>query len=167
MKKKIIQSKLTKNNNLSKTKETEKVLEKMVAALNDHRIEDIGEFFSSRFNWFGNYGCGTKKGLKEFQNNWQIPFQKAFSNKVCIDEARIVVGEWGASFGRQEAFHTSQFMGIKPTNKKVVIRYMDFWNVKNKKIVNNWVMVDFPGVLKQLGFDIFNGEGWEKFDKKK
>ena len=34
MKKKIIQSKLTKNNNLSKTKETEKVLEKMVAALN-------------------------------------------------------------------------------------------------------------------------------------
>ena len=97
MKKKIIQSKLTKNNNLSKTKETEKVLEKMVAALNEHRIEDIGEFFSSTFNWFGNYGCGTKKGLKEFQNNWQVPFQKAFSNKVCIDEARIVVGEWGAS----------------------------------------------------------------------
>ena len=61
MKKKIIQSKLTKNNNLSKTKETEKVLEKMVDALNDHRIEDIGEFFSSTFNWFGNYGCGTKK----------------------------------------------------------------------------------------------------------
>ena len=167
MKKKIIQSKLTKNNNLSKTKETEKVLEKMVAALNEHRIEDIGEFFSSTFNWFGNYGCGTKKGLKEFQHNWQVPFQEAFSNKVCIDEARIVVGEWGASFGRQEAFHTGKFMGIKPTNKKVEIRYMDFWNVKNKKIVNNWVMVDFPGVLKQLGFDIFNGEGWEKFDKKK
>ena len=67
----------------------------------------------------------------------------------------------------REAFHTGQFMGIKPTNKKVEIRYMDFWNVKNKKIVNNWVMVDFPGVLKQLGFDIFNGEGWENFDKKK
>ena len=44
---------------------------------------------------------------------------------------------------------------------------MDFWNVINKKIVNNWVMVDFPGVLKQLGFDIFNGKGWENFDKKK
>ena len=57
-------------------------------------------------------------------------------------------------------------MDIKPTNTKVEIRYMDFWNVK-KKIVNNWVMVDFPGVLKQLGFDIFNGEGWENFDKKK
>ena len=62
MKKKIIQSKLTKNNNLSKTKETEKVLEKMVAALNDHRIEDIGEFFSSTFNGLKIMGAELKKG---------------------------------------------------------------------------------------------------------
>ena len=166
MKKKIIQSKLTKNNNLSKTKETEKVLEKMVAALKDHRIEDIGEFFSSTFNWFGNYGCGTKKGLKEFQNNWQVPFQKAFSNKVCIDEARLFMGEWAAAFGRQEAIHSGEFMGIKPTGKKVEIRYMDFWKVSEGKIKDNWVMVDFPFVMKQLGVDIFNGMGWEKFDNK-
>ncbi len=104
MKKKIIQSKFTKNNNLSKTKETKKVLEKIDAALNDHRIEDIGEFFSSTFNCFGNYGCGTKKGLKEFQHNWQVPFQKAFSNKVCIDEARIVVGEWGVFLSDKKHF---------------------------------------------------------------
>ena len=83
----------TLENDLSKTKKTKEIIEKMVDALNDHRIEDIGEFFSSKFNWFGNYGCGTKKGLKDFQHNWQVPFQIAFSNKVCIDEARIVVGE--------------------------------------------------------------------------
>jgi predicted ester cyclase len=28
-------------------------------------------------------------------------------------------------------------------------------------------MVDFPDVLRQLGIDIFKGEGWEKFDSKK
>ena len=136
----------------------------MVVALNDHRIDDIGEFFSDNFNWFGNYGCGTKKGLKEFQENWQVPFQKAFSDKVCIDEARLFEGEWGAAFGRQEAIHTGNFMGIGPTNKKINIRYMDFWQTKNKKIINNWVMVDFPYVLKQLGVDIYQGQGWEKFD---
>jgi len=27
-------------------------------------------------------------------------------------------------------------------------------------------MVDFPFVMKQLGVDIFNGMGWEKFDNK-
>ena len=129
----------------------------MVAALNDHRIEDIGEFFHQHLTGLEIMGAELKKGLKEFQHNWQVPFQKAFSNKICIDEARIVVGEWGASFGRQEAFHTGKFMGIKPTNKKVEIRYMDFWNVKNKKIVNNWVWL-FSWSIKQL-FDIFNGEG--------
>ncbi len=157
----------TLENDLSKTKKTKEIIEKMVDALNDHRIDDIGEFFDNNFNWFGNFGCGTKIGLKEFQQNWQIPFQKAFSEKVCIDEARIFEGEWGAAFGRQEAIHTGVFMGIKPTNKKVNINYMDFWHVKNNKIINNWVMVDFPDVMKQLGVDVFEGEGWEKYDNKK
>ena len=160
------QAELTKNNDLSKTKETQEVIESMVDGLNDHRIEDIGEFFSKNFRWMGNFGCGTKSGLKEFQDNWQKPFQEAFSNKVCIDEARLFMGEWAAAFGKQEAIHTGEFMGIKPTGKKVEIRYMDFWKVSEGKIKDNWVMVDFPFVMKQLGVDIFNGMGWEKFDNK-
>ena len=160
------QAELTKNNDLSKTKKTQEVIESMVDGLNDHRIEDIGEFFSENFRWMGNFGCGTKSGLKEFQNNWQKPFQEAFSNKVCIDEARLFMGEWAAAFGKQEAIHTGEFMGIKPTGKKVEIRYMDFWKVSEGKIKDNWVMVDFPFVMKQLGVDVFNGMGWEKFDNK-
>jgi len=160
------QAELTKNNDLSKTKKTQEVIESMVDGLNDHRIEDIGEFFSENFRWMGNFGCGTKSGLKEFQDNWQKPFQEAFSNKVCIDEARLFMGEWAAAFGKQEAIHSGEFMGIKPTGKKVEIRYMDFWKVSEGKIQDNWVMVDFPFVLKQLGVDVFNGMGWEKFDNK-
>jgi predicted SnoaL-like aldol condensation-catalyzing enzyme len=41
---------------------------------------------------------------------------------------------------------------------------MDFWKVVDGKIVDNWVMVDFPHVMQQLGVDPFNGHGWEKFD---
>ena len=160
------QAELTKNNDLSKTKKTQEVIESMVDGLNDHRIEDIGEFFSKNFRWMGNFGCGTKSGLKEFQDNWQKPFQEAFSNKVCIDEARLFMGEWAAAFGRQEAIHSGEFMGIKPTGKKVEMRYMDFWKVSEGKIQDNWVMVDFPFVMKQLGVDVFDGMGWEKFDNK-
>ncbi|MDA9931029.1 ester cyclase, partial [Alphaproteobacteria bacterium] len=58
-----------------------------------------------------------------------------------------------------------EFMGIAPTGKKVEIRYMDFWKVVDDKIVDNWVMVDFPHVMAQLGVDAFGGEGWEAFDK--
>ena len=158
------QALLSRKTDLSKTNETKEIIENMVDGLNDHRIADIGEFFSENFRWMGNKGCGTKNGLKEFQENWQRPFQEAFSEKVCIDEARLFMGEWAAAFGRQEARHSGDFMGIKASGKKVTIRYMDFWRVKDKKIVDNYVMVDFPDVLAQLGVDAFSGHGWENFD---
>lgn len=159
------QATLSKDTDLSKTDATRAVIEGMVDGLNDHRIDDIGQFFASQFRWMGNFGCGTKNGLDAFQDNWQRPFQAAFSDKVCIDEARLYMGEWAAAFGRQEAIHSGEFMGIPATGKKVDIRYMDFWKVKEGKIVDNWVMVDFPSVLSQLGVDCFSGQGWEAFDK--
>ena len=159
------QASLSKDTDLSKTDATRAVIEGMVDGLNDHRIDDIGQFFASQFRWMGNFGCGTKIGLDAFQDNWQKPFQAAFSDKVCIDEARLYMGEWAAAFGRQEAIHSGEFMGIPATGKKVDIRYMDFWKVEDGKIVDNWVMVDFPSVLSQLGVDCFSGQGWEAFDK--
>ena len=186
------QAVLTRDTDMSKTEETRKVIEGMVDGLNDHRIADIGEFFSDGFRWMGNTGCGTKNNLKEFQDNWQKPFQvftlivkrqknnrwsktcmkeyifyiqAAFSDKVCIDEARLYMGEWGAAFGRQEAKHSGEFMGIAPTGKRIEIRYMDFWKVVDGKIVDNYVSVDFPHVMAQLGKDAFDGNGWEVYDR--
>jgi predicted ester cyclase len=159
------QARLTHDNDLTRTAETQRVIEAMIDGLNDHQINGMATFFHPAFRWMGNAGCGTKNGLAAFQENWQRPFQAAFSNKVAIDEARIFQGEWGASFGAQYAVHTGPFMGIAPTGKRVEIRYMDFWKVVDGKIVDNWVMVDFPHVLRQLGVDVFGGEGWEAFDR--
>jgi predicted ester cyclase len=159
------QGALTRDNDRSQTEATRQLIEGMVDGLNDHRIDDIGEFFSPDFRWMGNAGCGTKRGIKEFQDNWQRPFQAAFSDKVCIDEARIAEGQWMAAFGKQMATHSGEFMGIAPTGKRVEIRYMDFWKVVDGKIVDNWVMVDFPHVMRQLGVDPFNGNGWEAYDE--
>lgn len=158
------QAMLTRDNDLSKTAETQAVIESMVDGLNDHKINGIAPFFAEAFRWMGNYGCGTKHGLKAFQDNWQRPFQAAFSEKVAIDEARIFQGEWGACFGAQHAVHSGDFMGVPASGKRVVIKYMDFWKVQDGKIVDNWVFVDFPDVLRQLGVDVFAGKGWEAFD---
>ncbi len=159
------QALLTRDTDPSKTEATRAVIEAMVDGLNDHRIADIGEFFAENFRWIGNQGCGTKKGLREFQENWQRPFQAAFSDKVCIDEARLYMGEWAAAFGRQEAIHSGAFLGIAPTGKRVEIRYMDFWKVVDGKIVENYVHVDFAHVAAQLGVDLFKGHGWEAYDR--
>lgn len=159
-----VQAVLSRDTDMSKTEQTKQIIENMVDGLNDHRIDDMGEFFAENFRWMGNQGCGTKEGLQAFQDNWQRPFQAAFSDKVCIDEARLFMGEWAAAFGRQEATHSGAFMGIEPTGKRIEIRYMDFWKVVDGKIVDNWVSVDFPHVMAQLGVDVFNGYGWEHYD---
>ena len=158
------QAVLSRDTDMSKTDETRAVIEGMVDGLNDHRIDDIGAFFAQSFKWMGNTGCGTKNGLQAFQDNWQRPFQAAFSDKTCVDEARLFMGEWAAAFGHQKATHSGSFMGIEATGKRIEIRYMDFWKVEEGRITDNWVMVDFPHVLAQLGVDVFNGEGWEAFD---
>jgi steroid delta-isomerase-like uncharacterized protein len=158
------QATLTRDNDRSKTEVTRALVERMVDGLNDHMIEGMEAFFAKGFVWRGNAGCGTKHGLRAFQDNWQRQFQAAFCDKVCIDEARLAEGEWMAAFGRQEATHCGEFMGIAATGKRVEIRYMDFWKVRDGKIVENWVMVDFPHVMRQLGVDPFGGHGWEEYD---
>ena len=45
--------------------------------------------------------------------------------------------------------------------------YMDFWRIKEGRIKDNPVFVDFAAVLKQLGQDVFDGKGWEAYDSGK
>ena len=37
--------------------------------------------------------------------------------------------------------------------------------MKLTKKETDWVMVDFPCILQQLGTDCFNGCGWEKYEE--
>lgn len=159
------QAVLSRDTDMVRTEATLATIEAIMDGLNDHRVDDIGQFFAATFRWLGNFGCGTTTGLKEFQDNWQRPFQAAFSDKVCVDEARLFMGEWATAFGRQEATHSGEFMGIAPTGERVDIRYMDSWKVTDGKITDNWVMVDFPHVMAQLSVDCFDGHRWEAFDR--
>jgi predicted ester cyclase len=126
---------------------------------------DMADHFHENFRWVGNYGCGTKENLAEFRRNWQLPLRAAFTDREYKTEKFMADGEWAACFGHIEATHSGEFMGIAPTGKRVRIPYTDFWLVKDRRIADNRVTVDFPFVLAQLGIDVFEGKGWEKFDR--
>ena len=140
------------------------VIQRMEAALGAGS-NDMAAHFHEDFRWLGNYGCGTKNGLAAFRHNWQLPFRAAFTERKYNTQQFVVQGEWASCFGHIEAIHSGAFMGVPATGQRVKIPYMDFWKVVNGKIVDNWVMVDFPYVLAQLGVDVFKGEGWEAFDR--
>ena len=155
---------LTSDNDLGRTDESMSVVVRMTEAL-QAGSNDMAGHFHSGFRWMANAGCGTKNGIEEFRRNWQLPLRAAFSDRSYNEQARLAQGEWVASFGYIDAIHSGEFMGIAPTGKRVTIKYTDFWKVKDGKISDNWVSVDFASVLAQLGVDVFNGEGWEKYDE--
>ena len=123
------------------------------------------DHFHDNFRWMGNYGSGVKNGLAEFRRNWQLPFRAAFADRDYKTDRFLADGVNVSCFGYIEATHSGPFMGIEATGKKVTIPYMDFWEVRDGKIADNWVSVDLASVLAQLGKDIFDSEGWEAFDR--
>jgi predicted ester cyclase len=156
----ILKPPLTSDNDLSKTDESMSVVVDMTEAL-QAGSNDMAAHFHEDFRWMANQGCGTKKGIPEFRRNWQLPLRAAFSDRQYFEEA----GECVSSFGYIDAIHSGTFMGLAATGKRVKIKYTDFWKVKDGKIADNWVNVDFASVMAQLGVDVFSGEGWEKFDE--
>ncbi len=126
---------------------------------------DLTPWFHDDFTWTGNTGCGVKHGLAAFRQNWSKPFRAAFHDRSYRTERFLEDGAWVACFGKCKATHGGTFMGIAPTGKRVEIPYIDFWHVMDGKIADNRVNVDFPHVLAQLGVDVFDGHGWETFDR--
>ena len=146
------------------SKKTLAVVKAMEEALSTNS-NNMEKHFHKDFRWMGNQGCGTKKSLEEFRNNWQLPLRAAFSDRIYNTDKFLVDGEWASCFGHIDAIHSGEFMGIAPTNKRVKIHYTDFWEVKDRLIIDNWVTVDFPSILSQLDVDVFNGQGWEAYDR--
>ncbi|MGY8873452.1 MAG: ester cyclase [Gammaproteobacteria bacterium] len=146
------------------SKMTLAVVKAMEEALSTNS-NNMEKHFHKDFRWMGNNGCGTKKSLEEFRNNWQLPLRAAFSERIYNTDKFLVDGEWASCFGHIDAIHSGEFMGIAPTNKRVKIHYTDFWEVKDGLIIDNWVTVDFPSILSQLDVDVFNGQGWEAYDR--
>lgn len=149
-------------NDNKKTRSARETIEEMVDGLNNHVIDGQEEWWHADAPWRGPAGAGVKRGVKEFQDNWQRPFLRAFPDKKATDFIRIAEGKYVAAVGYQEATHSAEFLGIPATGKKVRIRYMDFWEVEDGKIKDNWVMLDFVDLLRQLGVDPLKGHGMDE-----
>ena len=113
------------------------------------------------FMWYGPAGIGTTRGLKGFEDFHQIPFLAAFPDRGGTDVGhfiRIGDGHYAVTggWGYLQATHTgSDFLGVPPTGKRVAMRVMDFYRCDDTTIVENWVPIDIPYLLMQMGVDVF------------
>lgn len=125
---------------------------------------DLSPWFQEDFIWDGNAGCGRKAGLREFEQGWYLPFRDAFGDRRFDTTIWLEDGDWAACVGTCHATHAGDFMGIPATGRPLEVRYIDFWHIREGRIAYNKVNVDLAGVAAQLGWDVFDGKGWDRLD---
>ena len=156
---------VTPEDHSARSRETLDVIHRMEAALGAGS-NDMATHFHEDFLWRGNAGCGTKRGLDEFRANWQLPFARRVHRPDLPDRKLPCGRRLGGLLWpyRGDAFRPlhgdcadRQASDASPT-----------WISGASKTVGSPTTrssVDFAAVLAQLGRDVFDGEGWEAYDR--
>ena len=78
-------------------------------------------------------------------------FKVAFMHLNYGVQEVIVSGDKAAARWVATGTHVGAFMGVAPTQKKVVVTGNDLFRVANGQLVESWVSSDFFGLFVQLG----------------
>lgn len=117
------------------------------------------DFWSADFFWYGPAPIGNFQGHADYERGHQGPFLAAFPDRVGGNHrARIAERDLVASTGWPSIRATHKggdWLGLAATGKRVEMRVMDFWRAEHGRLVENWVMIDIPHLLLQIGVDPF------------
>ena len=112
--------------------------------------------------WYGPGAFGSFIGIDEFAS-FQVPFESQFegwsggskNNGYTKHFTRFGDGNYTCSGGWPSltGINVKPFLGQRPTNERVFMRVCDWWRRENASLVENWVFVDVPHALLQLGYD--------------
>ena len=140
------------------------LVEAMIAGLMRFDGQDLasmrmGDFWHRDFWWYGPAPIGSFCGHADYERGHQRPFLRAFPDRRGGNHvARIGEGVYVASAGWPSitATHSGgDWLGLAATGKPVTMRVMDFWRREGSLLAENWVFIDIPDLLRQLGVDVF------------
>ncbi len=123
-------------------------------------------FWADDMMWYGPAAFGSFKGLEAFAS-FQVPFENAFEgwsggaagNGMTRHFTRFGDGDYVCSGGWPSltGVQTGRFLGQEPEGKRLFMRVCDWWRRDGDLLAENWVFVDIPDVLRQMGRDLFAG----------
>ena len=130
----------------------------------------LEHWWHPRFSWYGPAGIGTGRGVDAFRRIHQIPFLNAMPDRRGGGYTRrshffgegdyVGVTAWP---GMAMTVTGDGWLGIPPTNEAITMRSLDFWRMEcreqpdgtiDRKIRENWVLVDLLHVYAQLDVDV-------------
>ncbi len=123
-------------------------------------------FWHDNMMWYGPAAFGSFVGIDNFAG-FQVTFEGAFSEWIGGSKpgsltrhfTRFGDGDYVCSGGwpSLNCVQVKPFLGQPPQGKRLFMRVCDWWRREGDLLVENWVFVDVPHVLLQMGVDLFPG----------
>jgi predicted ester cyclase len=112
--------------------------------------------------WYGPGGVGSSYRWDGFVKDHRRPFLAAFpdrrgGNHYC----RIGDGPYAAVSGwpSMTMTHRGPYLGVPATGRALTLRVMDFYRLDEGRIAENWVLLDYVDLLRQMGVDVLGRSG--------
>lgn len=146
----------------SATAQSMQLVESMIGGLHqfkDGSLKSMGmhAHWSAEMMWYGPVGIGSMRRVEGFQAHHQKPFLVAFPDRQGGNHrARIAEGAYVASTGWPSitATHAGDYLGVPATHQQITMRVMDWWRAADGTLSENWVLIDLPHLMLQMGVDL-------------
>lgn len=107
--------------------------------------------------WYGPAGIGSNYRWEGFVADHRASFLRAFPDRKGGNHyCRIGDGNYAAVSGWPSMTMTFQgdYLGMPADGRALTLRVMDFYRVAGGQIAENWVMLDYMDLFRQMGVDL-------------
>jgi len=118
----------------------------------------MADYFHPDVHWYGPGGIGACLSFKEFEDNHQRHWLKAFPDRSVQNlDALIAEGSYSGAPGWAgvKATHSGEYLDCEATDRPLTVNGLDFWKLENDVYIENWVFVDMIHLFRQFGVDLF------------
>lgn len=109
------------------------------------------------FMYYAAGNIGACRGIDGFRAHHQIPFLRAFPDRLGAGHfVRLSDGPFAATGGDVALTHTgAEYMGVPASGRSLRFRVMDFYRFdETGRIAENWLPNDTLGLMHQMGVDV-------------
>lgn len=103
--------------------------------------------------WYGPAGIGSNYRWDGFVKDHRLSFLNAFPDRKGGNHyCRIGDGNYAAVSGwpSMTMTHQGDYLGVPATGKALTLRVMDFYRIETGRIIENWVMLDYQDLMRQM-----------------
>lgn len=130
------------------TKNEEVVYNWIAEGINKKNLDHLSKYFAPDYTWFGPAGERVT-GLDETRQLVKGYFD-AFPDMECAVAELFSSGDRIVLRWTAEGTHHGEFMGIKPTHRRIQLEGMSIIRMAGNKIVEERELVDLYGTFKQM-----------------